>query len=82
MPKYTRLYDYLRRKPQPHIELSFIQVERVIKAPLPNSASRPQWWANDASPESRHVQCKAWLDAGFEASLLPGERVLFTRKHV
>jgi len=80
MPKYTPLYDYLRRKAQPEIELSFVQVERVIKSILPNSASLPQWWANERSSESRHVQCSAWLDAGFDAFLMPGERVVFKRR--
>lgn len=80
MPKYTPLYDYLRRKPQSEIELSFVQVERIIKSPLPNSAALPQWWANKQSPASRHVQCSAWLDAGFEAFLMPGERVVFKRR--
>jgi hypothetical protein len=79
MPKYTRLHDYLRKKPQSEIELSFVQVERVIRSPLPNSASRPQWWANEQSSDSRHVQCRAWLDAGFEAFLMPGERVVFRK---
>ena len=79
MPKYTPLYDYLRRKPGPEVEMSFVQIERVIGAMLPNSASRPQWWANERSPETRHVQCSAWLDAGYEAFLLPRDHVVFRK---
>ena len=79
MPKYTPLYDYLRRKPGPEVELSFVQIERVLGSMLPKSASRQQWWANERSADSRHVQRRAWIDAGYEAFLLPKERVLFRR---
>lgn len=48
---------------------------------LPNSASRPQWWANETDPDSRHVQSRAWRNAGYDAFLLPSrERVRFTRR--
>jgi hypothetical protein len=80
MPKYTPLYDYLRRKSQTEIEMNFTQIERVIGSMLPKSASRPQWWANERSTQTRHVQCSAGLDAGFHASLLSNERVLFRRR--
>ena len=79
MPKYTPLYDYLRRKPGPEIELSFLEIERVLGSMLPKRASRPQWWANEHSPGTRQVQCGAWIDAGYEAFLLPQERVAFRR---
>lgn len=80
MPKYTPLYDYLRRKPHAEIEMSFTQIERVVGSMLPKRASRSQWWANERSAETRHVQCSAWLDAGYEALLLPNERVIFRRR--
>lgn len=80
MPKYTPLFDYLRRKVGPEVEMSFAQIERVIGAMLPNSSSRPQWWANERSVETRHVQCNAWLDAGYEAYLLSEERVIFRKR--
>ena len=81
MPKYTPLYDYLRRKPGPEIELSFLNIERVLGSMLPKRASRPQWWANELSPETRHVQCGAWIKAGYKAYLLPQERVAFRRRN-
>ena len=80
MPKYTPLYDYLRRKPGPKVEMSFVQIERVIRAMLPNGASRPQWCANEVSSQTRHVQCSAWLDAGYEAFPLPGDRIVFRKR--
>lgn len=80
MRKYAPLYDYLRRKPGPQLHLSFADIERVIGNLLPKSAARAQWWANETSPESRHVQCNAWLNAGYEAFLLPNDRVEFRRR--
>lgn len=60
--------------------MTFRDIERVIGALLPNSAQRPQWWANERSADSRHVQCAAWLNAGFNAVLLKAEeRVRFER---
>lgn len=80
MPKYKPLHDYLRRKSQREIEMSFTQVDRILSNMLQKSASRPQWWANERSTETTHVQCSAWLAAGYEASLLPRERVVFRRR--
>jgi hypothetical protein len=77
MAKYDRLGAYLTRRGSPEVELAFEEVERIIGSKLPDTASRSQWWANEASPDARHVQCKAWRDAGYDALLLPGGRVLF-----
>jgi hypothetical protein len=69
---YTPLFNHLRRKSASELELSFADIERVIGAMLPNSASRPQWWANEKSEDTRHVQASAWLDAGYEPFSSPG----------
>ena len=61
--------------------MSFRDIERIIGGLLPRSAQRPQWWANERSSDSRHVQCAAWLNAGFNAFLLKAEeRVRFERR--
>jgi hypothetical protein len=61
--------------------MTFADVERVIAGLLPKSAQRSEWWANETSPETRHVQCRAWLDAGYHAFLVKGaERVRFERR--
>ena len=78
--KYDPLETYLKRRAGAELELSFADIERIVGAMLPNSASRPQWWANETDPASSHVQCRAWRDAGYNAFLLPRERVLFTRR--
>jgi hypothetical protein len=47
---------------------------------LPNSASLAQWWENETA-ERGHVQCRAWLEAGYDAFLLKGkDRVIFRRR--
>jgi hypothetical protein len=78
--KYDPLETYLRRRAGAELELSFADIERIVGAMLPNSASRPQWWANETDPASSHVQCRAWRNAGYDAFLLPGGRVLFSRR--
>ena len=80
MAKYDPLQAHLARRGSPEIELAFDEIERIIGTALPETASRPQWWANETSPDTRHVQCRAWRDAGYDAFLLPGGRVLFRKR--
>lgn len=79
MGKYDPLARHLRRKNGSDVLMSFADIERVIGAMLPKSASLPAWWGNERSADTRHVQCRSWTDAGFEAALLPGEQVRFRR---
>ena len=81
MGKYDPLYDYLRRRGTAEVEMTFRDIERVLGAMLPNSAARPQWWANEAEIDTRHVQSFAWQRAGYDAFLVAGaERVRFRLK--
>lgn len=81
MAKYDPLRDYLRRQRADEFELTFADIERRIGAMLPKSAERPQWWANETDPGTRHIQIEAWKAAGFDASLIVGQdRVRFRRK--
>jgi hypothetical protein len=80
MGKYDPLEGHLRRQKADTYEMSFRDVERVLGGLLPKSAQRPEWWANEQNPETRHVQCRAWLQAGFRAVVRPqAERVRFER---
>lgn len=79
MAKYDPLEKYLRRRAGAELELSFADIERIIGNMLPKSANRPRWWTNETDPETNHVQCRAWRNAGYDAFLLPRERVLFRR---
>lgn len=80
MGKYDPLYDYLRRKPGDEQKLSFGDIERIIRTLLPNSAVRPQWWANEKAETTRHVQSLAWSKAGYDAELVGKEQVVFRRR--
>jgi len=80
MPKYDPLSGHLRRQRQDELELTFAEIERILGSMLTKSAARPQWWANTTDPDTRHVQLKAWRDAGYDAFLLTGkDRVRFKR---
>jgi hypothetical protein len=59
--------------------MSFDEIERVIGAKLPRSATQHRaWWSNN--PEN-NVMTKAWKDAGFESEDvdMKGLRVTFRR---
>ncbi len=80
MGKYVPLRDYLKRQKGDEFELTFVEIERRLGALLPNSASRPQWWANVVDAVLSPVQREAWRAAGFEAFLIAGkDRVRFRR---
>lgn len=80
MAKYDPLRDYLRKQRTDEFELTFVEIERKIGYMLPKSASLPQWWANTTEPDTRHVQRKAWGDAGYDAFLISGaDRVRFRK---
>jgi hypothetical protein len=76
--KYDILADHLRRQSASSLTMSFDEIDRLIKEGLPASArnrkglpatarKQRQWWDNDRSPDSRHVQSKyGWLAAGWE----------------
>ncbi|HYC68800.1 DUF7662 domain-containing protein [Brevundimonas sp.] len=80
MGKYDPLREYLKRQRGDEFELSFAEIERRLGALLPNSAARPQWWANVVDPALSPVQREAWREAGFDAFLMVGkDRVRFKR---
>ena len=64
-----RLQLHLKRLAAPSITLSFSNIERVIGGPLPPTAEqRVEWWTNETNSATRHLQCHAWQDAGYNAS--------------
>ena len=65
MSKYRTLARFFEAQPSDFLRMTFDEVERESGFKLPASARLHQaWWAND---RARHVQAKAWLDAGFES---------------
>lgn len=71
MSKYDPLYKYLNQQKRTRISMTFSSIESLLGFRLPSTArQRSQWWANEISRDTRHVQCKAWLDSGFETANL------------
>ena len=63
--KYEPLTEFLRRQSHAVVRMSFAEIERVIGAKLPPSATHHRaWWSNNAQ---NNVMTKAWKDAGFES---------------
>ncbi len=80
MAKYDGLRDFLLRRRDHELSLTFREIENTIGASLPKSADRPQWWANVRDPDTSHVQRNAWRDAGYDAFLVVGsDRVIFRK---
>lgn len=62
--KYLGLNKYLVEVGSSTIKLTFEEIENIIHATLPPSASKhaEAWWSNNID----HSQAVAWLDAGYE----------------
>ncbi len=79
--RYARLALYLTAQPTvvDRIDLSFDQVQHIIRGRLPDSARKHRsWWANDAQT---HIQSRLWLEASWrvvDINLSEG-RVTFAR---
>lgn len=80
MGKYDPLRRHLSRRADEVVEFSFTELERLLGAFLPNGARDQIWWSNDRAAAPKMVQRLAWLEAGYEAELLRGERVRFRRR--
>lgn len=81
MSKYEPLKTWLEAMQSGNIKASFGQIELVLGFGLPKSArTRPAWWSNEGE-STRHVQCRAWIEAGFVASNLSlgNETIEFVR---
>lgn len=79
MAKFTALADYCRTRSLREFELSFLKIESIIGSKLPDSALRPQYWANvvDGTGPVR----MAMKDTPYETFLVAGSRrVRFERK--
>jgi hypothetical protein len=85
MSKYDPLYKWLHSKASSgakKIPMTFAQMENVLGFVLPRTArSNREWWGNEISPNSRHLQKKSWMKAGYETSKvnLTEESLYFVR---
>lgn len=65
MSKYQALNRFFQAQVSDFLRMTFAEVEKEAGFKLPASSRLHQaWWAND---RARHVQAKAWLDAGYES---------------
>lgn len=79
MAKYDPLFEHLCRAGDSPVEMAFDDVGQLVGG-LPVSAEQhPAWWANEAEG-GRHVQARAWLNAGREVEHVDREarRVRFS----
>lgn len=79
MGKYDPLFEYLCRAGAGPVDLGFDEIEGLV-GPLPASAVKhTAWWANEAEG-GRHVQARAWMNAGREVESVDwaARRVRFT----
>jgi hypothetical protein len=79
MAKFSALADYCREQKLKEFELPFFKIEAIIGEKLPDSALRPQYWANvvDGTGPVR----AAMKDTPYETFLVAGSRrVRFQRK--
>jgi hypothetical protein len=78
MSKYDPLGDYLRKQQSSRIPMTFAEIERLIRAKLPNSQRYPAWWSNNPF---NNVMTKVWLEAGFmtENVDVEGRKLVFRR---
>lgn len=63
--KYDPLFEHLCRAGDHPVEMTFDDVEALVGDLPPSATSSRAWWANEARA-GRHVQARAWLNAGRE----------------
>lgn len=84
MSKYNLLGQWLGKQAGDLVPVSFEEIEDEdrIGVRLPLAArERRQWWGNEISRDSRHVQSRAWGNAGWKVAEvnLAAETVIFSR---
>ncbi len=80
MSKYDPLTRHLKAAKSPQIPMAFNEIEAVLGFGLPKSARKHRpWWSNRA--EGSHVQARAWVSAGYQATGvdMEEERITFVR---
>ena len=63
MGKYDPLGAFLRKQRLSRVPMTFQEIERLIRAKLPNSRRYPAWWSNNPF---NNVMTQVWLDAGYK----------------
>ena len=79
MSKYEPLKEFLMSEKQSEIKLSFLEIERIMKSHLPNSAyTYNAWWTNGGQS-----QAESWMSAGYitKSVDIPNRTVVFCRQN-
>lgn len=72
--KYDPLRQYLSTAAPGVIEMTFAEVEQILKSSLPRSARKYDVWWTDKSAGTSHVEARAWLDSGREVESVDLQR--------
>lgn len=78
--RYAVLASWLAAQKEDQVLLTFEQIERILRAPLPDSALQLRaWWAND---RAGHSHAALWLAAGWNVVYvdLVERHVIFARR--
>ena len=79
--KYQPLTDFLQAQPGEVVTLTFEHLEQVLGESLPASARQhAAWWANEIG-DTRHVQARAWLAAGWRVEAVAPGAATFRRSY-
>ena len=79
MAKFDALADFVRTQSLQTFDLPFHKIEAIIGTKLPDSALRPQYWANTLA--GANPVRTALRDTNYETFLVAGSRrVEFRRK--
>lgn len=78
MGKYEPLRTFLASQNKERIDMSFAEIEAVLRQQLPASKQYPAWWSNNPS---NNVMTKEWLAAGYQSEQVDvvGEKLTFRR---
>jgi hypothetical protein len=67
MSKYSPLADFLATQQQDEIQMSFSDIEKILKFNLPPVArNNDAWWANSRTDDS-HTHAHLWIRAGWQS---------------
>ena len=80
-PEYRALHKYLRDRYAETVVLTFMQIEDLLGARLPEAAHvEPAWWTNSGTDQTA-PQSQAWIAADRTATPnLPAHIVRFERR--
>jgi len=81
--KYYPLFEHLQRcqkdLAKSQLSMSFAEIERLLKKPLPASAAKRAWWSNRDTASA--LQSGAWVQTGYHVKSVDFEarQVIFTQ---